>query len=325
MNKLLSLILSQSTKQENLFTICKILSYGGPKNTFQITESLERADVYLDKNSNVLYKYLKKLLDLEIIEIRKVEKKVKFYELKRDFQLDAMSSIANRDGHFLLSLKKTLSRYKNFPFNDFIDDIIKNSHIENDADNFLIIDFESPDNYTGNKFLDFFYYKILDCDMAKFNYQKFEANKPKEIILKPYLIKEYNKRWYVIGQKESDNDFLTFPLDRIQSVNNVFSNYFERDCNFEPKEFWKHSLGIFRGDPSKVSFEVKDTKMKNIDFLKTAKIHSSQKEIMIDDQWMRVELEVFPSYELVREIRKLGVHNIRNIQPDNLNKMIRVD
>ena len=326
MNKLLHKIIMQSDKQENLLAICKVLM-NGEKSTVQIKNALQNQyNIYLDSNSNVLYKYLKKLLEAEIINVSRVESRVKYYSINTDYELDYLAGVETHDQHYLISMQKTLSRYSNFPINDFIEALIKNSEVDHSNQDYLIVDFDIPYEYGGNNFLDIFYWKIADCETVKFNYQRFEDERPIEVELKPYLIKEYNKRWYLVGQKKSSDIYLTYPLDRIVSiVENFEGATFKRDASFNPSTMWEHSIGIFRGEPSSVSFEVKDSKMKNIDFLRTAKIHSSQQEIKIDDQWMKIELEVFPSYELVREIRKLGVHNLRNISPDHLNDMVRND
>ena len=327
MNRILGQIISE--KQENLYTICKILSYGKDKNTSQITYALQSEGIYLDKDSNILYKYLKKLIEMELIEEvkdkEKVNKKVKYYKLITEYHVISPPKISKENTPYLVSLQKTLNKYKNLPINDFVADLIKKSSLEIDSNDFLIIDFETPDSYEGNDHLDFFYYKIEDCETVKFNYKKFEWDAEKETILKPYLLKEHNKRWYVIGQRENKEDYVTYPLDRIESVDIHFEGeVFGRDPSFDPFKRWEHSIGIFTGEPSEVSFELMDTeKMKNIDFLITSKIHKSQKETRIDNHWLKVNLNVLISYELVREIRKLGTHNLREIMPKELDIMIR--
>ena len=328
MNKILSQIISE--KQQNLFTICKILSYGKSKSASEINFHLGKGGIYLHQKSHVLYKYLSQLLEMELIEIVEVVKKKKFYALKREYHVDAPVNVSEHDTPALISLQKTLNKYQNLPINDFVDGLIKKSKIEINESAFMIIDFETPDNYVGHEHLDFFYWKIDECETVKFNYKKFEDEVGKEVLLKPYLLKEHNKRWYLVGQwphkQNSDNKFVTYPLDRIISVDHIYDGKnFKRDSTFNPIERWKNSVGIFTGDPSKVSFEVSDSEMNNVDFLKTSKIHSSQKEIKIDDSWLKVELNVLISFELVREIRKLGVHNLRNITPKELDQMIRKD
>lgn len=326
MNQILEQIIPE--KQAILYKICKILSYGGKKTTAQITYALESQGTFLDKDSNVLYKYLKKLIDMELIEEvkdkEKVNIKVKHYALKREYHVISPPKISQVNTPFLVSLQKTLNKYKNLPINNFIEDLVKKSSITIDDNDFMVIDFETPDSYQGNENLDFFYHKIADCETAKFKYKKFEWDAAKEIVIKPYLLKEHNKRWYLIGKSGNEEDYRTYSLDRVECVDIHFEENFERDLSFDPYNRWEHSIGIFTGEPSEVSFELKETKkMKNIDFLKTSKIHKSQKEYMIDDHWLRVELKVLISYELVREIRKLGIHNLRKIEPNELDVMIR--
>jgi proteasome accessory factor B len=144
-----------------------------------------------------------------------------------------------------------------------------------------------------------------------------------EVELEPYLLKEHNKRWYLIGKipmKQNDNtNYLTYALDRIVSIHwEKPSREFIRDQSFNPEIYWEHSVGLFRGEPKKVTFQLKNDFMNNIDFIKTSPIHKSQKITKIDEQWIEVELFIYPSYELVRELRKFGVNNIRNLKPESI-------
>ena len=49
--------------------------------------------------------------------------------------------------------------------------------------------FETPDNYVGHEHLDFFYWKIDECETVKFNYKKFEDEVGKEVLIETLFVK----------------------------------------------------------------------------------------------------------------------------------------
>ena len=49
-------------------------------------------------------------------------------------------------------------------------------------------------------------------------YQRFGDKTSLNIDLSPYLLKQYNDRWYLIGSTTDDDKILTLPLDRIVEI-----------------------------------------------------------------------------------------------------------
>ena len=325
MNPLLAQLITVT--QDNLYSICKYLSTGHEHTIQQILNALARKGVILNTNSSVVYKYMNRLKELEIVNVR-IQGKTQYFSLNRQYNVVSGSEIGDKNTPFLVSLQKTLSKYQTLPVQEELEILINRSMPTIIDEGFMIIDFETADHYEGHEFLNFLYYKITECEMIQFQYQKFSWPAPKEVELQPYLLKEYAKRWYLVGRWKGSEQFVTYPLDRITEINWEYEGaVFERDPTFDPHKRWQNCVGIFFADhkPSQVSFELKNNEHLNIEYLKTAKIHASQKEKLIDEEWIQVNLRVVISMELVREIRKWGVHNMRNIKPKKLDKMVRFE
>jgi len=321
MNEIINTILSE--RQVVLLAICKYLSLDSrEKTTHQIFRALASKGIELNPQSSVLYKYLRFLEVKDLVRV-KTKGKVKYFSLK-NIREDEYPTITSRDVPFLVILQKSLENYTNLPLADELSSLInKNKWIESHETSFKAIELDSTSNSIHSELLSFFYYRILDTETVSFTYKKFEDTESKVVELEPYLLKEHNRRWYLIGKKAicdaNDSSYLTYALDRIESINwEQSSNEFNRDHSFDPEIYWEHSIGLFRGKPEKVSFQLKNDFMNNIDFIKTSPIHKSQKIKEIDEQWIEVELFVYPSFELVRELRKFGVHNIRNLKPETI-------
>ena len=54
--------------------------------------------------------------------------------------------------------------------------------------------------------------------VVELEYHTFSDTSKKNILFHPYLLKQYNNRWYIIGAADSDRKILNFALDRIDNV-----------------------------------------------------------------------------------------------------------
>ena len=317
--------LLMTDKQVILYKICKYLSAAGEdgKSTKDIFEALSKNGIDLNRQSSVLYKYMNTLVEQNIVG-HKPKGKTKYYTLKKEYSIIELMTPNPKDAPVLLGMQKALEKYKNLPIHGELDSLIEKYKLRSLDIGFRAIDFETAEEYVGVEYLDGIYYAIVGQQTIQFDYQRFEENKPKQVLLEPYLLKEHNRRWYVVGTEPGGSEYKAWPLDRVKEFDWEFEGpEFKRDPGFNPDTHWADSIGIFRGKPVKVSFELRDSEMKNIDFLRTAKIHRTQIIEDLDGTWCKVTLTVFPSYELVREIRKLGMHNLREILPKKLDDMLK--
>lgn len=195
--------------------------------------------------------------------------------------------------------------------------------------------------YRGREFIQHFYNAIAETTKIDFVYQGFNKPEHKVIDFMPYLLKEHNKRWYVVGKREvRGEEFYIYALDRIISGTYDFEKeLFERE-EFDAQSHFSNSMGIFTSwkesdlkydptkeestDPIKISFKVKDgDKFDNIYYLTTNKIHHTQKESKPDeDGWVKITLKMFPEADLIRLIRGLGVRNLKDLKPAFLKKWV---
>lgn len=159
---------------------------------------------------------------------------------------------------------------------------------------------------------------ISERQVIELHYHKFNTpNKERTAIIYPYLLKEYNRRWYVFGSVEGDLKLLNFALDRIDDVvplpSYKYINY-EGDIS----EQFKDIVGVtlFDGSPLyEIYFWVSDI---SNDYVATKPIHKSQRTL---DEAKTLELKnKYPklnggcfyriyckeNYELIRELTSFG-------------------
>jgi hypothetical protein len=176
-----------------------------------------------------------------------------------------------------------------------------------------------------------YFYGVISItnETVEFTYRSFQTGKISVISnAKPYLLKEHAKRWYLIASVEDSAELRPYSLDRIIKINKDFkSKKYAIPSDFDPSEYWKDSVGIFRDakeGAQKVSFELKNgPSFNNINYLISSPLHASQKAIHVDGTWMRFEYTIHIGPEVVRHIRQWGLDNLRKIQPHSLDEHVR--
>ena len=173
---------------------------------------------------------------------------------------------------------------------------------------------------------------ISQKQVIELHYHKFQAsNNILTINVHPYLLKEYNRRWYLFAAAESDEKFLCFALDRIDSVVPQPSHHYleyEGDIN----EMFEDIIGVTINDGPilQIVFWVSD---KSKDYVETKPLHESQKHIKTDvEEKLRDEhpilaggkffqIDCIENYELIRELSSFGKELIV-LQPSSIREKV---
>src|SRR5690606_11596058 len=87
-------------------------------------------------------------------------------------------------------------------------------------------------------------------------YQGFKQQTPVQITLHPYLLKQYNGRWFLFGFNEALNAVSNLALDRILEAIETSKSFLAEDLNFD--EYFEDVVGVTVKDqsPVKVLIEI---------------------------------------------------------------------
>lgn len=158
---------------------------------------------------------------------------------------------------------------------------------------------------------------ISHKQVIELHYHKFQdSNKTLSLNVHPYLLKEYNRRWFLFAAAKSDEKLLCFALDRIDSIVPQPSHHYleyEGDIN----ERFEDIIGVTLNDGPvlKIIFWVSD---QSKDYVETKPLHKSQKHINADiEEKLRNEqpilvggrffqIDCIENYELIRELSSFG-------------------
>jgi predicted DNA-binding transcriptional regulator YafY len=142
----------------------------------------------------------------------------------------------------------------------------------------------------------------------------------------PYLLKQYEGRWYLIAfdyDCTRQDKISVFSLDCIQKMTLSVKPYF-LDNHFDPKKYFKYSIGIWHihnAEPIKVELEFTGF----IEMIQTNPLHHSQVAELYDNgNKLRVKIEVYDTPELSKLILGFGAF-VKVCQPLSLAQKVKQD
>ncbi|MBD5241269.1 MAG: WYL domain-containing protein [Barnesiella sp.] len=165
-------------------------------------------------------------------------------------------------------------------------------------------------------------------------YHTFSNNSSKTVTVSPYLIKEYNNRWFLIAAASDTGKILTFPLDRIDD----FSLDYRSSYLHAPEDLierYEDIIGVTFCENSPIEEIIFWVSNKSKDYISTKPIHESQKSIRGEEEFtLRTRFPLLSegkffkikckeNYELIRELTSFGSELIV-LSPTSLNASIKL-
>ena len=156
--------------------------------------------------------------------------------------------------------------------------------------------------------------------ILKFKYQKYGDNAVKERIFNPYLLKEYENRWYILGRLEGETGIRTFGIDRIISLEVTEEHFTEVNVDFG--EYFKYSFGIIVEEAPPVEVVLSFEPYQG-NYIKTLPLHHTQKILTDNKTELKVSVLVKPSYEFYSKILSFG-KSVKVLSPNQVREEIKV-
>ncbi len=220
----------------------------------------------------------------------------------------------------------TLYQFREIPifqqYENAIEKIINRISISpelEDVDLNKYVQFESSQGSVESDYLSQLLQAIKNKKQLSISYKKFQDSTVKGYTIDPYLLKEYRNRWYLIAWNEERKSFLTFGVERLDSIE-VLENSFDYKINFDADRFFKHSIGIteIEDTPKKVVLEFSKLQGK---YVQSQAIHHSQKVLSEGDKIV-ISLFVLETYELINLILSYG-KDVTVKEPQSLRDKIK--
>lgn len=217
-----------------------------------------------------------------------------------------------------------LSRFKGLPQFEWLEELIPTL-----SDKFQIgsrrkqtIFFDSNIDYSGIHLIEPIFNAINNENVLEIKYKDFKSPSPYSITFHPYILKQYNNRWFVFGLNEyKEIPTWNFALDRIVSIKETKKEYRPFQFDWENDHFYD-IIGVTR----KQEIALEEVKLKFepslAPYVQTKPIHPTQsKPRLLENGDVVITIKVIPNYELERLILSFG-ERVEVVSPESLRKKI---
>ena len=241
----------------------------------------------------------------------------------------ASVSLTNKDIQAIEFATSVLQQYKGVgifaQFDDAVDKILNTISIRDlfkEAESKKIIQIEKIPYFKGGEWLSLLLSAIKEHEVVSFVYQKYNSSEGKELLVHPYLLKEYRNRWYLIGLTDRKNLISIYGLDRMSKLK-ITKDKYRYSHDFDHQIYFKHAYGIttFESQPELIELSFSSVYGQ---YILNQPMHETQITLVDDAHEIRVSLEVGVTPELIRDILGMGT-NVKVIKPSSLIKLIQKD
>jgi predicted DNA-binding transcriptional regulator YafY len=191
-----------------------------------------------------------------------------------------------------------------------------------DSKAFEYIQFESSlTSYKGINYIKDLLFAISNHRIITISYRKHQSDESKEHNLHPYLLKEYEKQWYLIAQPAKGGYLKYFGIDRIKDIVTTNKTFKPKE-NLKPREEFDDVIGIWNPQNEKKERFVLSFNPTQGNYIKSSPIHPSQVILDDNDTETKISLIVKPNPELYQHILK-WLPDVKVIEPEWLVKEMK--
>lgn len=185
-----------------------------------------------------------------------------------------------------------------------------------------IIHLDKNTDLKGLELLDELYQAILKEVVIDVFYQSFKAVIPSTFKFYPHLLKEFNNRWFLVGQRGENDKVVTLALDRIMGIDYDFTTHY-KTSTLDADTYYKNTIGVTvlgKNQLQNVFFKVNKS---NAPYVITKPFHNSQEKIEEhDDGSITFKIKVHHNFELERLLLGFG-ESLEVISPRSLRRRMR--
>lgn len=221
--------------------------------------------------------------------------------------------LSKEESNLILEVLNTIGQFEGLAHFEWLNRFKIGLGLENKS---KIISFSHNPYLQNSTLLGSLFDAISNQVVIDMKYHTYDNPETRSLIFHPYLLKQYNDRWYVIGSADSDSKILTFALDRIDEVAPQPDMKYVR-CKTNLSERFEDIVGITLFEDRKVEHIVFWVSDVSANYVKTKPIHESQRVYKEKESELRqyypslkggmfFSIDCIPNYELIRELSSFG-------------------
>ena len=182
--------------------------------------------------------------------------------------------LTEEEENLLSEVLNTIGQFDGLDTFEWLDSLKKRLDIKEHR---RIIQFDSNPYFKGRNLIGSLFTAISNKQVLALKYHTFKDPQVREVVVYPYLLKEYNNRWFLIVGVE-DGTILNFALDRIDDFKPMpHIDYIEPDEDLESRFDDIVGVTLFKGKPTEdILLWVNE---EGYQYVKTKPLHGSQRDV----------------------------------------------
>jgi predicted DNA-binding transcriptional regulator YafY len=249
----------------------------------------------------------------------------KFYKYEDEAYSITDIPLTETDINVLTETVSMLKQFKDFSLFNDVSDILQRLEDKIYAEKSHtqpVIHLDKNDNLKGLHFLDEIYQAIIKKIVLVITYKSFKSKDEQKFIFHPFILKEFNNRWFLIGRKKQNHPITNLALDRIIAIDYDFSMPFIED-NFNAESFYRNVVGVTVNtgvQPKRIELWIDRI---NAPYVITKPLHNSQRLIkQNDDGSIIIHLFLIGNYEFERLLLGFG-NGLEVLRPEYLRNRMK--
>jgi predicted DNA-binding transcriptional regulator YafY len=231
-----------------------------------------------------------------------IERRKKSYYYQKPFEeLNVLKSIIQiEDIEELYQTLEILQHFKHLPPTQAMRDLLERLKEEwgyEYKDPRKIIDFEEVELINEQQLNDL--YKVIREEKTiSINYLPFTATTPQDLVIYPYLLKEFRHRWYIVGLNKSLQKIQNIAIDRIKYWHKIENEKFISSPIPDILARFRDIIGVTLNENAPKEQIVVQLATHRARYVETKKWHHSQRKISEKDGKTVFEFELIINNEL---------------------------
>ncbi|GAA3510185.1 WYL domain-containing protein [Aquimarina addita] len=235
--------------------------------------------------------------------------------------------VTENDMHVLSETVEILKQFKDFSLFSELGGIIQRLEDKvytEKTHQSAIIHLDTNENLKGLEHLDTLYQAILKKIVLRITYQSFTAREASEFVFHPFILKEFNNRWFLVGKSSAQKNqrIVTLALDRMLHIDFDLQIPYTTEP-FNGDIYYHNTIGVTVLNDAQLQEVVLKVDPSNAPYVITKPFHHSQKIIeRTEDGSVIITFYVHLNFELERMILGFG-DTIEVLRPRLLRKKIK--
>ena len=176
---------------------------------------------------------------------------------------------------------------------------------------------------SGQQYLTSMMQALLDNAELQIRYRKYLSEGEDVRVIRPYALKEFEKRWYVVAYSLERKALRVYALDRITALERNGES-FKMPAGFHVDDVFEASFGIYlpEGEPP-VLVKLRAT-LREAAYLQDLPLHPSQHLVKREGDHCIFALRVIPNPDFVMELLRHG-NRLEVLEPASLRQTVEAE